>query len=230
MTDSISHLTSQLRTAYDKAGLSEVARRRRTVTKFAARHGLIHFSSVGNETSHISIIRGATAALDQKDSNICIGSHDGYDIVFFERQATSSHPSHEPVRHHWLVMSFDLHEHPSLPFVFIGTKQQSKTFYANLFATRREVRHLEPSFYTGSEHIGHHYSIIASPAEQLFLTQLLSTPITETMARYHHSFAIEVQDDTLTVITDASQFSEQTLSKMMHYGLWLARHIDNTIK
>ncbi len=216
MADSFSHFTSQLKTVYDKTGLSEYAQRRKTIQKFAEHHGLIYFSSDKNSAISVPIIRGVTASIDQADTNICIGTHKGYDIVFLERFASVSHPDLPTSRHHWHIMSFDLHSHSELPFIFIGTRQQSRAFYANLFTSRREVRQLESASYGAAQHFDAHYTIVASPAEQLLLTQLLTTPLTATMAKYQHPFAIEIQDDTLSIITDSQQTSEGSLSKMLH--------------
>ena len=230
MADSFSHFTSHLKTVYDKAGLSEYAQRRRTIRKFAEHHGLIYFSSERNSAISVPIIRGVTASIDQVDTNICIGTHKGYDMVFLERFASVSHPDHPSSRHHWHIMSFDLHSHSTLPFIFIGTRQQSRAFYANLFTSRREVRQLESAAYGTPGRFDAHYTIIASPAEQVVLTQLFTAPLTATMATYQHPFAIEIQDDTLSIITDSQQTSEGSLSKMLHYGLWLAEHIDTAVQ
>ena len=230
MPDSFSHFTSQLKTAYNNAGLSESAKRRRAIMRFAAHHSLIYFSSKKNGALHVPIVKGVTSSIDQTDTNICIGTHSGYDVIFLERFASISHPNHPSSRHHWHIMSFDLHSHGSFPFVFIGTRQQSRAFYANLFASKRDARLLEPAAYTTAKHFNAHYTIISSPAEQLILAQLLTAPITATMAKYQHPFAIEIQGDTLSVITDSRQTTESSLSKMMHYGLWLAEHIDTNIK
>ena len=126
-------------------------------------------------------------------------------------------------------MAFDLHSHRDLPFIFIGTKQQSRTFYAKLFTARRSVSQLDPSFFNVPRHFAAHYTLIASPAEQVLLARLLTEPVTTTMARYQHPFAIEIQDDTLYIITETHQVTEASLTKMMHYGLWLARHIDQNV-
>ncbi len=229
MADSFFRVSSQLRAAYDKAGLSDVAKRRRSIMKFAKQHDLMYFSSNKNQTLTVPIIRGSTASLDQKDTNICIGTHDGYDIVFLERFGTTTHPGYDTSVHRWHIMSFDLHSHSSLPFIFVGTRQQSKTFYANLFATRREARMLESTFFTGVQRFGAHYTIVASPSEQVVLTQVLTAPITQTMAKYQHPFAVEILEDTLSIITDSQYMTESSLSKMMHYGLWLAKHVDANV-
>ena len=226
MNDSLSRFTSHLKSAYDKAGLSERALQKRAIMKFAQRYKLLYFSSDRTASSHMQIVRGVTGSIDQQDRNICIGTHDGYDMVFLERTATAAHPQYPTTRHRWHIMAFDLHSHSDLPFVFIGTKQQSKTFYAKLFTTRREASQLDPGYIGAPTRFNAHYTLVASPAEQLLLARLLTTPITTAMAQHQHPFAIEIHGDTLYVITETRQVTEAALTKMLHYGLWLARHID----
>lgn len=229
MADSLSRITTHLKTAYDKAGLSDRASRKRAAMKFAQTHNLIYFGSSKATSANMQIVRGVTGSIDQQDRNICIGTHAGYDIVFLERTATVGHPDYPASSHQWLIMGFDLHTHSNLPFTFIGTRQQSRAFYARLFSTRREVRQLDPLMFNAPHHFASHYTVIASPAEQLFLAQLLTTPVTTDMARHQHPFAIEIQADTLYVIAEAQQVNEGLLSKMLHYGLWIAGHIDSNV-
>lgn len=214
---------------YGKAGRLGDSQRQYAVMKFAEQYGLVYFTS--NKLLPVSVraIHGVTSSLGQQDDNICIGTHNGYDIVFLERTVTIEQGQYPSDTRRWHIMSFDLHSHQSLPFVFIGTKQQSHAFYAKLFTMRREARQLDPSFLRVPTHFAANYTVIASPAEQLMLTQLLTQSVTTTMAKYQYPFAIELQGDTLFVITETRQMNSASLTKMMHYGLWLARHIDQEI-
>lgn len=233
MNSRLHRINYQLQSAYDRAGLSNSANRQKTIAKFAKQFHFVHFGSSSN-TSQLTVIRGMTSSIDQRDRNICIGTHDGYDIAFVERTATltfGDNPEYPSSAHRWHIMEFDLHAHSDLPFVFIGTKQQSRTFYAKLFSTHREARHIDPAYYTKNPvRFGRHYAVVASPAEQTLLTQLLTDTITDTMAKHQHPFAIEIQGDCLFIITEVSQTSVQSLTQMLHYGLWLAKHIDRNIQ
>lgn len=229
MSDAFSKFSSQLKDVYNRAGVGQQSLHRRSVTKFADHYGLTYFGSIHPSTYHLSTIRGVTSSLNQKDMHICIGTHDGYDVMYLERLAMIEHPDFEPASHRWHIMSFDLHSHRNLPFIFIGTRQQSHAFYAKLFTSHRDVRHIDTSYLSAPTHFSSHYTVIASPAEQLALARVLTTPITATMAKYQHPFAIEIFEDTLYVITESRQTSESQLVKMLHYGLWLARHIDQQV-
>lgn len=233
MNSRFDRFNTQLKSAYSRSGLSEVANRQRTIAKFAKQFRLVHFRSSTASSSQLGVIRGMTASIDQKDRNICIGTHDGYDIAFVERTATTAFgddPNYPPVIHRWHIMEFDLHSHSNLPFVFIGTKQQSLTFYAKLFSMHRDARHINPAEYTKNPvHFGRHYAVVSSPAEQMLLSQLLTDTITDTMAKHQQPFAIEIQGDSLFVITQVTQTTNRSLTQMLHYGIWLAKHIDTAV-
>lgn len=231
MNDKFHRLKRQVSQAYDAIGLSESAARRRVIARFAQKFKLIYFRTIDTSSSRVSIVRGVTSSIDQQDSNMCIGMHDGYDMVFIERVATIEAPGHTPSRHRWHIMEFDLHSHNNLPFLFVGTKQQSKAFYEKLFTLHREVRHVDPATYLQSpRHFHTNYTVVASPSEHLFAARVLSEEITATMAKHQQPFAIEIQGDSLYVITEATATTTlQSLTKMLHYGIWLARHIDSKI-
>lgn len=228
MNENIRRLKHRVSRTYDVLGLSEGAVRRRVIAKFAQKFGLIYFRTIDATSTEMSLVRGVTNSVGQNDSNLCVGSHDGYDMVFVERDVTTHVAGEAPVRHRWHIMEFDLHSHDNLPFLFIGTKQQSKAFYTRLFALYRDVRHVDPGYLQAPKHFHPHFSVLASPAEHLFVARVLTQEITETMAKHQYPFAIEIQDDSLFVISEATTAtSVQSLTKMLHYGVWLARHIDS---
>lgn len=228
MNDNIRRLKHRVSHAYDALGLSDNAMRRRAIAKFAHKFGLIYFRTIDASSPRISLVRGVTNEIGQKDSNMCIGAHDGYDMVFIERDVILRSPDQSARRHRWHIMEFDLHSHDNLPFLFVGTKQQSKAFYSKLFTLHRDVRHVDATFLQASKHFYPHYSIVASPAAHLFVARILTQEITDAMAKYQYPFAIEIHGDSLFVISEAtSATSVQSLTRMMHYGIWLARHIDS---
>lgn len=229
MRDRLHHFKNHAARAYDAIGLSDTAARRRVIAKFAQKFGLIYFRTIDAAGTQPGIIKGLTNHIDQKDSNMCIGQHDGYDMVFIERTATVEAAGYPPSRHRWHIMEFDLHSHDNLPFLFIGTRQQSRTFYAKLFSIHREVRHVDAGMYLQSpKQFQSNYAVVASPSEHLFVARVLTEEITATMAKHQQPFAIEIQGDSLFVITEASIGTTiQSLTRMLHYGIWLARHIDS---
>lgn len=210
---------------YDLLAASETRLRQRTVARFAQKFGLIYFKSVKAHDYAIPVIRGATAALQQHDAHFCIGSHDGYDMVYVQRTATVTAHNAAATTHYWHIMEFDLHHSHDLPFIFVGTQWQTKSFYNKLFAEHRQIRQIPLSVQVAKEFHGH-YTVLGSPADAQLIHSIFNDTITKKISAHKEPFAIEVQGDSLYIMTDSQKTSDQTLVKMLHYGIWLARHID----
>jgi hypothetical protein len=212
------------------SSLGGVTLRRCVVINFARQHKLIYFRSVSHEGQSAPIIRGSTTSSDQVDANICIGTHAGYDLALVERTASVSFAAYKTTVHRWYVLQIDLNKANSLPFIFIGTKQQTKAYYARLLTAHRELRYLTVDSAAEQNHTFHsHYAVLSSPAETPVLYRLLNDEVMDTMASHKYPFAIEIEDDTLYVITEATKPSQQLLDKLLHYGLWMAKEIDQRL-
>ena len=202
--------------------------RKKAAVSFAKEHKLIYFQSVNSQDESVSIVRGSTAAMDQVDTNYCIGSHAGYDIALVERMATVAYEGYKPSIHRWYVLQIDLHTTTNMPYMFIGTKQQSKAFYARLLNTHRQLGYLPVDSGADRTHQFHsHYVVLLSPAEVPAVHTLLNDHVVDTIAAHNYPFAIEIEGDSLTVITDALKPSKQLMDQLLHYGLWFAKEIDS---
>jgi hypothetical protein len=201
--------------------------RRKTVVSFARKHQLIYFKSVPAENHDNPVVRGSSVAPDQVDTNYCVGSHAGYDIALVERLASASFEGHKTTVRRWYVLQIDLKHASNLPFVFLGTRQQSKAYYARILASHRDINYVSlPSLADGSAAFHASYALLASPAEFGWLQQLFTDEIMTTIAAYQHLFAVEIEGENLFVMTEALVPSEQLLDKLLHYGLWLAKEVD----
>lgn len=209
------------------ARASSLGSRARVMRRFAQQFHLLYFPSADTSLARTDTARGSVSAHGQRDQHICIGQHDGYELVLLDRSVLMTASDALSARHHWLILQIDLQRHSALPFVFVGTKHQSKAFYARLFAAEREARLLDPEYFVDTKKFGQHYTLVASPGEHATIARILSRPITDAMTAHHYPFAIEIQHDRLLVIADADRPSVTSLTKLMHYGLWLARHIDS---
>lgn len=218
---------SLLKRAARLTSLSGDRYRQKVIRDFARKFHFVYFASSISGLERADAIRGSTSAHGQTDRHICIGSHDGYDAVLLERHVTFESTAAPTASHEWLILQIDLHTTYPFPFVFLGTKQQSKAFYARLFTTRREVRLLDSEHYVQTKRFDSQFTLVASPAEEIMLAQILSQQVTDAMLKHKLPFAVEIHEDRLLVITDAVHPTEQSLSRMLHYGLWLARHLDS---
>lgn len=224
-SDSIKRQTSRL-----TAGLASGTQRKKAVVNFAKRHKLIYFSSVSSGGQYIPVIRGSTASADQSDVHSCIGTHADYDMALVERTATVAFDGYKSTIHRWYVLQIDLHKASNLPFIFIGTKQQTKAYYARLLTSHRQLRYLAlGSAATNYAKFHSQYVVLSSPAELPLIYRLLTDETIDTIAEHHYPFAVEIEGDSLSLITDAGIPSQQLLDKLLHYGLWLAKEIDSRL-
>ena len=213
--------------AYNRVGGSDVLKRREIATAFAKKHDLVYFYTVGADSDSAPVIRGMTAAQHQVDSNFCIGTHVGYDMAVIERKVDVAFVGFETTSHRLHVLEIDLSNARNLPFIFIGTRQLTKAFYAKVLVSRRDIRYLQLDAARTRASLFHGtYALIASPNTLPLLDRLFADDVLTAMAAHKYPFSVEIEGDSLIVFTEADKPSEQLMNKLLHYGLWLAKEID----
>lgn len=224
-------ITKRAKRVYNRVGGSDVVKRRDAATAFANKHGLTYFHTVSARDDMTPMILGVTADVRQRDSNFCVGTHDGYDMAIVERAADVAFIGFESTYHNWYVLQIDLKKAYHLPFIFIGTKELPKAFYAKVLTSHRDIRHIQfPETTQETVALHGHYAVIASPAQMPFLQDIFDLEVRAAMATHKHPFAVEIEGDSLIVFTEAHKPSEQLLDKLLHYGLWLAKRIDGRVQ
>lgn len=223
-------LKKRATSAYNKIGGPDVVKRREIATSFAKKHDLVYFHTVGSENDHVPIIRGSTASPKQIDSNFCIGTHAGYDMTLIERAADIEFVGFETTSHRWYVLEIDLKRARHTPYVFIGTKQLTKAFYAKVLVSHRDVRYLqlEKSNPHAAPFHGN-YALICSPSTLPAIHNIFNDDTLHMMAAHKYPFTIEVEGDTLVLFTEADKPNEQLIDRLLHYGLWFAKRLDETL-
>ena len=202
---------------------------KKSAQKFAKDNKLIYFGSLDPDGQPLPVIRGAKMSLDQVDANYCFGTHAGYDVVLADRTANIGFENYKNTYHHWYVLQIDLHD-ANLPYIFIGTRQQTKAFYAGVLSAHRELRYLTLASQAARAAAFHgHYAILASPAHTQILYRLFDETMINTLGAHKYPFAMEFDGDSLYIITDTRKASQQLLSKLLHYGLWLAKETDQRL-
>lgn len=225
MAGNLSRLQQHTAKIYDMFAASEVRLQSRAVMQFAQKHKLIYFKTVNVHDYSVPVVRGVTAALHQRDRNLCIGTHDGFDLVYVQRQTTEKDSTGTESVRDWHVMEFDLKTADNQPLIMIGAANLDKSFYSKVISEHRQLRHI-PLQHEASSVFQHHYTVLGSLADTQHIHKVLSKEITEKMSHHKEPFSIELYEDSLFVFTNSQKGSEQLLTKMMHYGIWLARHID----
>lgn len=217
-------------TAKLSAAFRGSSQRRKAVVHFAKKHDLIYFRTAHPDGGETPVLRGTSVSADQADANFCIGSHAGYDMAFVERLASVAFEGYETTMHRWYVLQIDLKQAHDLPFVFVGTKQQPKAYYARVLTSHRDARYLTLGETTEKSSLFHAtYALLASPAHLHVLHALFTNEVVESVATYKYPFAVEIEGDSVIIMTEAVKPSEQLLDRLLHYGLWFAKEIDKRL-
>lgn len=200
------------------------------ITQFAKKAGLVYFGSITIETNDSRLVRGATLASGYKDAHYCFGVHDGYDIVCVQRQAQSKFPGKKSTLHSWMIMEFDLHSATPLPHILIGRKGQAELLYDNLLATQRDMQpHVFSAPETHNKEYSRQYVTYSPPVHAPMVDFILSPEFTSAIVGHFKHLMIEIEGDSLYLMVDQTKLSVPFLDKMMHYGLQVAKHIDERV-
>ena len=193
---------------------------------FAKKHNLVYFSSVRSD-GEMPVVRGSTATTRYVDNSYSIGTHAEYDMVLVDRTSVIQYEKYPTSTHRWYVIQIDLHSARDLPYIFIGTRQQTKAYYARVLVSHRQAGYISPDVLAPQNATFHsHYAIIGSPADLPLLYRLLNDDTVHSIASHRYPFAVEIEGSSLSVITEAIAPNQQLLNKLLHYGLWFAKQID----
>jgi hypothetical protein len=226
----VGHIKKRAARAYHRVGGSDVVKRRDGATEFAKKHNLIYFHTISADADEAPVIRGSTMTHGQVDSNFCIGTHAGYDMALVERAVEINFVGFEPSLHRFYVLEIDLKQAHDLPFIFVGTKQLTKAFYAKVLLSHRNITYLQLDSTSAMGAAFHgHYALISSPSQMPLLNSLFTADVIDSMGAHKHPISIEVEDDSLIVFTDAEKPSQQLMDELLHYGLWLAKLVDERL-
>lgn len=213
-----------------KSGFSGGGSYKKALVNFAKHHNLIYFGSVRSSNDEAPVIRGSTASTIQKDNHYSIGTHAGYDLALVDRTSLIGYEGYKALPHRWYVIQIDLKVAKNLPYIFVGTKQQTKAYYARVLSSHRDLRYLSLTSAAKQINAFHgQYAIMASPARMHILYRLFNDETIDMMATHRYPFAVEIEDESLSIITEAVKPSQQLLDKLLHYGLWLAKEIDQRL-
>lgn len=203
---------------------------RRVVVAFAKEHKLVYFRNIDHGKETTPVIRGSTSSPKQIDTNICVGTHADYDITLADRISETHFEGYETSLHRWYVLQIDLKRANNLPFIFVGTKQQTKAYYAGLLTSKRQLHHLmlETDAEKHSSFHGH-YVVLSSPANSRLISELFDQDMVNAMGEHLYPFSVEIENDSIIVSTEAHKPSQQLLNKLLHYGLWFAKEIDKKL-
>lgn len=196
---------------------------KRLITDFAEATGLVYFGFVSQRDDEHHILRGMTVSTKHRDDHYCIGSYDGYDVVFVERADTLSSGK----KHVWHIMEFDLKSTADIPHIFIGSGTKGYGFhellevkYPSLRPAELGALHQYPAEFTDR------YKLYVTPTHIIDAEQLIDPQLAMTIAAHFAGLVIEVTDSALYVYSEKPHASAALLETMLKNGAWLAAQLD----
>ena len=196
---------------------------KRLITEFADTSGMVYFGYVSQRSDDHHIVRGFTVSTKHIDDHYCIGTHEGYDIIFVER--TDSLRSGK--QHTWHILEIDLKTGVDLPHLFIGSSKQTHGFH-ELIKTKYHTMHPVSLGATAaySKDFLAEFGVYTTPAHAITTEQLLPPDDTAVIASHFKGLAFEVIEQSLYVYSEKPHITKDLLQAMLTNGLWLAGKID----
>lgn len=196
---------------------------KKLITDFADEVGMVYFGYVSQRDDEHHIVRGMTVSTNHHDDHYCIGTHEGYDVVFVERSDTLRSGK----KHSWHILEFDLKSTADIPHIFIGSGRRGHGLHellevkypalqpVNLGATAEY-----PQGFTSQ------FSIYATPAHAVAAELLVPPDIAATLATHFSGLVLEITEQALYVYSEKSHMTKNLLDTMLKNGAWLAGQLD----
>lgn len=196
---------------------------KRLIVDFADRSGLVYFGFVSQRSDDHHIVRGLTVSNRHVDDHYCIGTYEGYDVVFVER----SDSLRSGKKHVWHILEFDLKTTADLPHMFIGSATRGfgfhellETKYPALTAASVGATASYPSDFTS------HYAIYTKPEHAVSIERLITPEVATVAASHLKGLVMEVTEQALYVYSEKPHLTTELLDAMLSGGVWLAAQID----
>lgn len=200
---------------------------KKAIMKFADKMGLVYFGSSQRDDEDYRLVRGLTSSPHVLDAHYCIGTYNGYDVVFVERSAL--HAAHRATAEaqHWLIMAFDLRTKADLPHLFIGRREHSASFYGQFFTKFPQMSPLGITTMDGyTAAFLDMYVLYSRIVDAADAVKLFDPTLTKVIGEQFRGLTIEVSDGTLYIYGENATPTAHVLDIMLRYGAWLAESID----
>jgi hypothetical protein len=214
---------SKLERVIPRSLLPRAKATRRLVEAFAERSNMVYFGFVSQRSDEHHILRGLTVSTKHIDDHYCIGTVNGYDVVFVERTDSIQKDRH----HQWHIMEFDLKTTADLPHIFIGSPKHGHGFHELI---KIKFPHLAPAA-VGSlgqypSEFTSHFNLYVTPADTIKAEQIIPPQVALKIGQHFKGLVVEITEDALYVYSEKSHLSGELLDVMLANGTWLAQVID----
>ena len=201
---------------------------RRVYLQFAEKLGLVYFGYVNQRSDEHRLIRGLTVSSTHRDTHYSVGTFQGYDISIVERNDTLRFPGKPPRPQQWIIATIDLHRSVDLPHMFAGLRSHSETFYSQLFTKFPYMKPIALRTEDGySPAFVERYTLYSHHLQALSATRVFNPAIANPTVEHFQGLTVEISENCLYIYAEHQRPTATLLQRMVTYGLWLARYIDN---
>ncbi len=187
---------------------------------------MVYFGYVSQRDDEHHILRGMTVSTKHHDDHYCIGSYDGYDVVFVERSDTLRSGK----KHAWHIMEFDLKTTADIPHIFIGSGTRGHGFHELLdlkYPTLQPADLASLSEYPNS--FKGQYKVYVAPTHTHDALRIINPELAGTIASHFSGLVIELTESALYIYSEKSRLSPDLLETILKNGTWLAAQIDKKV-
>ncbi len=206
-----------------KALLPSAQATKRLVLEFADRSGMVYFGYVSQRSDDHHIVRGLTVSNKHVDDHYCIGTYEGYDVVFVER----SDELRSGKRHVWHILEFDLKTTVDIPHLFIGSATRGYGFH-ELLETKYPALTAVTLGATGmySADFSSHYAVYVRPEHAIAAERIITPDVAAIAGSHLKGLVMEITEQALYVYSEKPHLTSDLLDAMLSGGVWLAAQID----
>lgn len=196
---------------------------KRVIQKVINKYGLVYFGRVDFSEDEASIVRGHTVSPSQIDNHYCVGTIEGYDVAFVQRDTVALLLDNNYRRCHWLIVRIKLKSAATLPHIYVGPSGGDEVFqaaYTQLKPLTLGNTALYPSKFTDN------FSVYGRPSHMLDVEWLLPPSACNTISEYFSAMPFEVEDNVLYVYNENEHPTGTVLDAMLENSMWLAKNLD----
>ena len=208
--------------------LTNSSARKRVISKFAEKVGIVYFGSVNQHSDDHRMVRGFTVSSSHRDNNYCVGTINSYDVALVDRSDAVLLPNKTTAIYNWVVLAFDLHTKQDIPHLFIGANDSNPKPYESLFGVFPTLQPIElGTFEEYSPEFTKRFSINAAPSNSIQVERLFPSNITTIIGEHFWPLSAEQHEGVLYIYSDKLKITPSLMDVMLENGLWLAGYLDN---
>lgn len=197
---------------------------KRIVQSVTGKYGLVYFGRVDHTEDGVAIVRGHTVSPSQIDNHYAVGTIQGYDVTFVQRNSLALMLDKTERRCHWLIVSIKLKAPSTVPHLYVGPSVGDSMFQAS-YTQLKPIHVGNTTEYPRK--FADNFSVYARPSDVLNIEWLLPPSSCTVIGDYFSAMPFEIEDNTLYIYNENQHPTGEVIDRMLENGVWLAKTIDS---